>query len=128
MRDKNSNISNQSPQCNNQILGVRIFLNYSQHNYKMTGCSPSSSDMTINESVNSRERGSDFGIGLITWKWEKLLVTCSNRLLFKIKLELQAIVIHSCSSSHNLWLLLFLNMLSQKALKMMDSLLLSCKG
>jgi len=57
--------SNQWP----QIFGIRIFktknLDMIQH-FKTTGCSPSSSDMTIKESVISRERDSDLGTGLIT--------------------------------------------------------------
>jgi hypothetical protein len=32
------------------------------------GCSPSSSEITINASVKDRERGSDFTFGLITCK------------------------------------------------------------
>lgn len=38
--------------------------------YTTMGCSPSSSDITIKESVNSRDRGSDFGIGLMTCNYE----------------------------------------------------------
>lgn len=34
--------------------------------YSMMGCSPSSSEMTINESVNLRDRGFDLARGLIT--------------------------------------------------------------
>ena len=48
----------------------KIILKLQHH--KTTGCSPSSSEITISESVNSRERGSDFGTGLITCKDGKL--------------------------------------------------------
>lgn len=36
--------------------------------YKSMGCSPSSSEITISESVGPSERGSDLGIGFITCK------------------------------------------------------------
>lgn len=39
--------------------------------YRTMGCSPSSSDITINESVISRERGSDLGTGLMTCRETK---------------------------------------------------------
>lgn len=55
--------------------------------YIRIGCSPSSSDITINESVNSRERGSDLGTGLIT---------CNKRLNMNNNLILSIFSLTSC--------------------------------
>lgn len=45
---------------------MEVFLGEEVKIYKRTGCSPSSSDITIRESVSSRGRGSDLGTGFIT--------------------------------------------------------------
>lgn len=47
------------------------------------GCSPSSSDMTINESVNVRDSGSDFGTGLITCNIMYVRIRCLKRTSLK---------------------------------------------
>lgn len=50
------------------IKGAKADDDYRFTFYKTMGCSPSSSDITINESVEDRESGSDLTIGLITCK------------------------------------------------------------